>query len=225
MNTIIRINLGGIGNFNCYLIRASNNFILVDTGVSRLRNKLKKELDKYGCSKDNLKLVILTNGTMDAIGNAFYIKKNYGAEIAIHENDKEMLERVVPSEREFYSNMNSIIYKILIRKLSLRMMNAIEHTSADILLKKDIDLSSIGIEGEFIEIPGFTNGSIGILLKNGDFISGNSLINQKKYFPPFVLTSFRKYRESINRLEQYKIKYIYPGMGEPIEYAKLKIKE
>ena len=35
--TIERLSLGGIGNFNCYLLKTDKGFVLVDTGVSRLR--------------------------------------------------------------------------------------------------------------------------------------------------------------------------------------------
>jgi hydroxyacylglutathione hydrolase len=224
-NTITRISLGGIGKFNCYLIKAREKFILVDTGVSRLREKLKFELDRNGCTKENLILVILTNGTMDSIGNAFYIKSIYGAKIAIHEADKGMLESVVYIDRDFDSKINAIIYNLLIKKLSIKMMNEIEHLSADIKINEKFDIESYGIEGSIIEMPGFTKGSIGILFNNGDFISGNSIINQKKSFPPFVLTSFSEYKESIKLLKTKKIKYVYPGMGEPIEFTKLRLIE
>jgi hydroxyacylglutathione hydrolase len=224
-NTIIRISLGGIGNFNCYLIKARDKFILVDTGVSRLQKKLINELDRNGCTKDNLKLVILTNGTMDSIGNAFYIKSTYGAKVAIHEADKEMLERVVFIERKFDRKINANIYNLLIKKLSMKMMNEIEHFSADIRIDEKYDIGSYGIEGSIIEIPGFTKGSIGILFSNGDFISGNSVINQGKSFPPFVFTSYNEYKESIKMLKTKKIKYVYPGMGDPIEISKLRLLE
>lgn len=57
---IIRIDLDGV---NCYLLKQKDNFVLFDTGghmnmdktFDNRRNALISELDKAGCTPDNLK--------------------------------------------------------------------------------------------------------------------------------------------------------------------------
>ena len=39
---------------NCYLIRNSNGFILIDTGTTGKRDMIKKELENAGCQPGNL---------------------------------------------------------------------------------------------------------------------------------------------------------------------------
>ena len=218
---VIRLSLGGIGNFNCYLIKTNNQFILVDTGVKRLREKLQKALDENGCTAMNLKLVILTNGTMDSIGNAFYVQQNYKTKIAIHNDDKEMLEKACFLEREFYNKSNQVFYKLFIEKLSIKMITSIDHFCPDIVINKNFSLKAYNIEGEVIHIPGFTEGSIGVLLRNGEFLSGNTIINMKTSYPPFVFTNYKELKKSINIVNDLNISYVYPGMGDPIKKEEL----
>ena len=53
------LNLGGV---NCYLVKTSAGFLLIDTGFSGKRADLEKELASAGCKPGDLKLVILTHG-------------------------------------------------------------------------------------------------------------------------------------------------------------------
>jgi hydroxyacylglutathione hydrolase len=220
---VIRLSLGGIGNFNCYLIKANNRFILIDTGVKRLREKLQKALDDNGCTNMNLKLVILTNGTMDSIGNAFYVKQKYKAKIAIHKDDKEMLEKPCFLEREFYNKSNHLFYKLFVEKLSIKMIATIDHFCPDIVINNSFALETYDVEGKVIHIPGFTEGSIGVLLRNGELLSGNTIINMKTSYPPFVFTNYKKLKKSTNIINDLNIRYIYPGMGDPIKKEELEL--
>lgn len=78
---IIRIDLGGV---NCYLLKENSKFILFDTGghlfmdktFSNRREELEKELETYGCTQNNLVLIVLTHGDNDHATNAAFLKKN-----------------------------------------------------------------------------------------------------------------------------------------------------
>ena len=77
---------------NCYLIRNSNGFILIDTGTTGKRDMIEKELENAGCQPGNLKLIILTHGDFDHSGNAFYLRNKYKTQITMHKNDAGMVE-------------------------------------------------------------------------------------------------------------------------------------
>ena len=69
---------------NCYLVRTSDGFILIDTGRTNKRGVIEKELEKAGCQPENLALIVLTHGDFDHCGNAAYLRKKFGTQIAMH---------------------------------------------------------------------------------------------------------------------------------------------
>ena len=92
---ITTINAGGLLGYgvNCYLIRTGSGFVLIDTGVAPKRAGLVNQLESAGCQPGNLKLIIITHGHGDHIGNCAYLRRKYGAQVAMHRGDSEM-ERV-----------------------------------------------------------------------------------------------------------------------------------
>ncbi|HVN48678.1 MAG TPA: MBL fold metallo-hydrolase, partial [Bacteroidota bacterium] len=54
---------------NAYLLNVQDGFILIDTGFSMHWPRLEKELLHAGCLPDRLKLVLITHGDVDHIGN------------------------------------------------------------------------------------------------------------------------------------------------------------
>jgi hydroxyacylglutathione hydrolase len=218
---IIRVSLGGIGNFNCYLVKSNGVFTLIDTGVVRLRRKLISELNKNGCNSQNLKLVILTNGTMDATGNSKYIQKNYNAKISIHLRDLDMIEKGIYPKREFESKLPQFLYDHFIKKIGKKMTDALEKYRPDIIIENETDLVKYGFSGRIIHTPGFTPGSICVYLESGVLVSGNTIVNiNNKNIPPFVLTSYNTLNASLRYLSKMDIKNIFPGMGEPFSRTK-----
>ena len=66
-----------MGRVNCYLIRTAAGHVLIDTGGSNARKELHRELESAGCTPGSLKLVILTHGDFDHIGNAAYFARDF----------------------------------------------------------------------------------------------------------------------------------------------------
>jgi len=78
---------------NCYLVRTGDGFILIDTGRTNKRSAIEKELESAGCQPGNLTLIVLTHGDFDHCGNAAYLRKKFGTQIAMHKDDSGMVER------------------------------------------------------------------------------------------------------------------------------------
>ena len=77
---------------NCYLIKNEVGCFLIDTGIKKKRSQLEQELIDAGCSLGDLKLVIITHGHVDHVGNAAYLRDRHGAKIAMHCGDTAMVE-------------------------------------------------------------------------------------------------------------------------------------
>ena len=82
-----------MGMVNCYLIDSGDVFALIDTGPSRARSVLDRELRERGCTPGSLGLIILTHGDFDHIGNAAHVRSAFGARIIMHADDAGMAER------------------------------------------------------------------------------------------------------------------------------------
>ena len=88
-STIKTINAGS----NCFLVQAEGGFVLIDTGVAYKRTAVERELEKAGCRTGDLRLIVLTHGDSDHAGNGAFLRKKYGAPIAMHPNDAGMVGR------------------------------------------------------------------------------------------------------------------------------------
>ena len=77
---------------NCYLVKTGDGYILIDSGLSNRRANLEKALENAGCKPGNLKLIIITHGDVDHIGNCAYLREKYGVKIAVHPGESRAVE-------------------------------------------------------------------------------------------------------------------------------------
>jgi glyoxylase-like metal-dependent hydrolase (beta-lactamase superfamily II) len=203
---------------NAYLVKGRDGFILIDTGLSYQWERLEAELIAAGCLPSGLKLVIITHGDRDHIGNCARLQEKYKAKIAMHEDDVFMAEEGVFLKRKART-LSGKIRMLLARLLASKMV--FKKFKPDILLKDGQDLKEYGLNAKIIHLPGHTKGSIGILTTEGDFFAGDTLVNSKKPDIAIFVDDFQELKNSINRLKNLKIKDIYPGHGKPFPSEKL----
>ena len=207
-----------LGSVNCYLVKNESSHVLIDTGSSNQRGEIEKELDNAKCKLGDLKLIILTHGDFDHIGNAAHLRKKFGCPIAMHPDDLEMAE---------YGNMfaNRKQPNILIRTLisMLSRFDKKDQFKPDVFIEDGYDFSSFGFPAKAITIPGHSMGSIGILTANGDLICGDLFENLKKPSLNGIMDDMVAAKTSIEKLKEYTINTVYPGHGNPFlmeEYIK-----
>jgi hydroxyacylglutathione hydrolase len=201
-----------MGRVNCYLIQTSAGYILIDTGGSKARTQLYKELESASCTPSSLKLIILTHGDFDHIGNAAHLRSAFGARIAMHRDDSGMAEL-----GDMFVNRrkpNVLVRAIISFFMGLR---ASERFKADILLNDGYDLSQYGLEAKVISLPGHSKGSIGILTVNGEFFCGDLFENTKGPALNSLIDDPTAANASIANLAGQRIRMVYPGHGQPFE--------
>ncbi|MFP4533706.1 MAG: MBL fold metallo-hydrolase [Desulfobacterales bacterium] len=209
-----------LGFNNCYIIRGTNpgNAVIVDSGVpNRLRTFL-KGLKRIYIAPGSIKLMVLTHGHWDHTGSAQDIKKATGAKAAIHERDKDLLEKPVKSLPPGVTLWG----RIFIRIMSLFMpFVKIPPASADITLDdNDFSLDQFGVEGKIVSTPGHSPGSVSVLLDSGDaFVGGDLAMNA---FPlrltpglPILAEDMEQVKKSWRLLLERGAKTVYPGHGKP----------
>ena len=205
---------------NAFLIKAKDDFVLIDTGMPYHWKRLEAELIAAGCLPPKLKLVIITHGDRDHIGNCAKLQEKYKAKIAMHEADAFVAEDGVFLKRKIRTLAGRIL--ILLARLR-RQKISLQKFKPDILLKDGQDLEEYGFNAKIIHLPCHTKGSIGILTEEGDLFVGDTLVNSKKPDIAIFVDNFQELKNSIDKLKQFNIKKVYPGHGKIFLFSDLKI--
>ena len=201
-----------MGSVNCNLIKTGNGNILIDTGNSSQQKELERELESAGCKPGNLKLIVLTHGDFDHIGNAAYLRKKLGAKIAMHADDSGMAEK---GDMFWNRKKSKTIVKILAPVLF--KFGKSRRFRPDIHIEDGFDFSEYGFDAFAVHIPGHSRGSIGILTKNGNFICGDLLTNTNKPELNSIMDDSETANLSIEKLRNLEINTVYPGHGNPFQ--------
>jgi glyoxylase-like metal-dependent hydrolase (beta-lactamase superfamily II) len=212
-NEVLQLNLGMV---NSYLIKGSDGFILVDTGISMNRAALDEQLDKSGCTPGKLKLIVLTHGDIDHIGSAAYLGKKFGVKIAMDKNDAPMAiegQTLARKQRTLIGKIRSYIFSAT--GIMKKMAASLEKFTPDIYPEDGYSLMPYGVDAKIVSIPGHTPGSIGVITAGGDFISGDTINNRKKPAIGEMVYSDEVLKKSVEKMKALNIKKIYPGHGTP----------
>jgi glyoxylase-like metal-dependent hydrolase (beta-lactamase superfamily II) len=206
----------GMGTVNTYLIKSAVSYLLIDTGGSSARKELLDSLERSGCSGKDLKLILITHGDFDHIGNAAYLRSAFGSRIAMHRDDSGMAE-----QGDMFVNRKkpNIIIKLLLPLFS--RFGKKERFLPDFHVKDGDSLSEYGFDAKVYSLPGHSKGSIGILTTQGELFCGDLFENTKSPKLNSLMDDPAAARESIEILKRLSIKTIYPGHGQPFSMESL----
>jgi len=208
----IKIQRIALGIVNVHLIQTPAGFFLIDTGYSSNRKALEAALTKLGCLNDQLKLIILTHGDADHIGNAATLRSITNAPIAMGKGDALMARSNDESEsRKSKPDHLSLLFTLVKKTGLMNSSSAFEGFEPDLFLEDGQSLVSFGLDATVLALPGHSKGSIGILTKEGDLFCGDLIYN----LPGFgYIDDAVEHRKSMERVKQLLPKLIYPGHGK-----------
>jgi glyoxylase-like metal-dependent hydrolase (beta-lactamase superfamily II) len=215
-SAIVPIHFGGLLGYgvNCYLIRMETGFVLIDTGISPKRAELVGELDRAGCRPGNLRLIVLTHGHGDHVGNCAFLREQYGAKIAMHRGDSTIVEGGGVE--------TGFIGRMILRLITfIAGIGKTDSFSADIYLEEGQGLSEYGLDAKVLHLPGHSDGSIGILMQSGDFFCGDIFVNKFKPSRHSIVTDAEAFDASVTRLKTLDAGTVYPGHGKPFQASDL----
>jgi glyoxylase-like metal-dependent hydrolase (beta-lactamase superfamily II) len=213
------IKLGGV---NAYLVKVTGTsgssieaFVLIDTGFSRAWPRLRAALQAEGCLAENLRLVILTHGDMDHVGNCAKLRREYGAPSAIQGGDLRAVEMGVPPKRLNRGLLGKAMGLLGSAMSGLQRRPLFETFTPDLILEDGQSLEDYGFAARVIHVPGHTKGSIAILAEDGSLYAGDTLFDMKH--PPLFIENLDEFRSSVAKLRsiQTEVKTVYPGHGKP----------
>lgn len=206
-----------LGGVYCYLVRTTDGFFLIDTGMTNARKRLEDSLVHFCSHPGDLKLILLTHGDFDHTGNARYIRDVYHSRIAMHPDDAPMLE-----DGDMFWKRK--IQNTLLKRLMQFFIRFGEQNQAtpDVLLKDGDSLAEYGLDAQVITTPGHSSGSLCFLTSTGDLFCGD-LLNNSSGKPHLNSMMYDKPAgdASFERLKTLPIKMAYPGHGKPFPWSSL----
>lgn len=205
-----------LGPDRCYVIK-DKGVIMINSGTPNKGKKFIKRIKKVSIRPTDIKLIILTHGHWDHIGSAKDIKEITGAKIAMHQLEKDWLEKSLKPLPPGVTRWGRTFAKIM--AIFMPLIH-IPSTDIDILLgDEEFSLSEFGISGKVVHTPGHSSGSVSVLLETGDVFVGDLAMNG---FPlrlspglPIFAENLQKVKDSWKLLLDMGAKNIYPAHGKP----------
>ncbi len=211
-----QIHLVPMGIDSGYLVRDQGT-VMIDGGQPGKACAFLKAAEKASIKPEEVQLIILTHGHWDHIGSAKEIKELSGAKIAMHQLERDCLEK----SQELIPPGASRWGRILIKFLSLYIHTThIPETEVDIPLgDEEFSLSAYGIPGTIIHTPGHSWGSVSVLLETGDAFVGDLAMNMVplRSSPglPVFAEDLETVKSSWRKLLEKGVKTVYPAHGKP----------
>lgn len=200
------------GNVNCYIVTNKDKAILIDTGRKKYREKI---LEK--CKEYHVRLIVLTHGYMDHCQNAAYLANALRVPIAMSEKDMDM----IPDNRKQPMSAKNFLGKIVL----LVSLSSFEKDSLDVFepmiyLKNGDDLNEYGIDAKVVELPGHTNGSIGLEIEGDKLFVGDVLMNMFYPTVSMLYVDEQEMLSSAQYISELGERTIYFGHGRPKQNRK-----
>ncbi len=203
-----KINMITCGVENCFVIRGEKGDIMIDACTPEYRDEMELWLENY-----NIKLIALTHGHNDHIGNAAYFAKLFNADIAMSRSDVKL-------------SRDNAIHKLYTVGLKGKVMLAAsqkifkEHADkfdVDIFLEDGMDIgSALGADCTAVKLDGHTKGSYGFL-SGGDLYVGDAAMNFLYPDFPSLCESPKAARASLEKIKDMLPDRIFFGHGKHLE--------
>jgi len=204
---------------NAYLIKTDTGFILIDTGMLGNRARLERELRAAGCGPGGLKLIVVTHGDPDHAGSAAYLRKIYGAKIAMHADEAPAVE-----QGDMFASRGQprLGRRLLTPLMSLFRLRRADRFAPDVILKDGDRLDAYGLPARVLHVPGHSVGSIAVLTDDGAFLSGDFLENRTHPSIATLVDDPEALKTAFARVKALDIRTVYPGHGKPFDLSEIR---
>ena len=205
-----------MGFDDCYLIQGEGT-ILIDGGAPNQARGFLEAIERLGVELEEIQLIVITHGHWDHIGSAKEIKEITGAKIAMHQREKEWLEKGLKFMPPGATAWGRIVSGMLAMLMPLVHIPA---TDVDVVLgDEEHSLAPYGIPGRVIYTPGHSRGSVSVLLETGDVFVGDLAMNKfpLRFSPglPIFADDLRQVKQSWELLLSQGAETVHPAHGKP----------
>lgn len=200
------------GNGNCYIVSDGENAILVDTSLTKYKDKI-----LAACKPYKIRLLVLTHGHIDHIQNAAFLAEKLGVPIAMQKADTGLIKDNFSQPMSAESFLGKIVLSVSEKGTFKELVDEFVPT---VFLDEGDRLDDYGISAEIISVPGHTNGSIAVDVGGKYLIVGDALMNM--FYPTVSMLYHDKETmlKSAERISGMEGRTIYFGHGKPVPNRK-----
>jgi glyoxylase-like metal-dependent hydrolase (beta-lactamase superfamily II) len=216
-----QINSIRMGLDNVYVVKETGT-IVVDGGAPGKFAAFVPGLQSLLVSPGDVKLVVLTHGHWDHIGCASAIREVTGAPIAMHQAERERIERPCKSMPPGTTAWGKILGGFC--SLAIVPFQRIPPAHVDIAVSDEgMSLEPFGVGGKILHTPGHSPGSLSVLLDSGDAFVGDLAMNTflVRVGPclPLFAEDLPRLGPSMSKIISHGAKRIHPAHGPsfPVE--------
>lgn len=159
-----------------YLLKGSQGYILLDTGLHMSKQSFEKFFKEFNVSPEEISLIILTHAHPDHYSGIKALKEICQAPLLAHKKAEHTL--LTGEIQNIYPRNDC--GKRFISSIKKESLPPHYPYRPEILIDQDYDLSSFGIEGTLIPTPGHSDCCLSLVLNTGEaFI--NDIITTSPY--------------------------------------------
>ena len=170
----------------------------------------------------DVKLIVVTHGHIDHIGSLNDIKAFTGAQVAVHQNDKQCIEQgewIDTHKPKGVGRWYRIVATVCLPFLRLLYPNAPPVEVDRVISDEGLSLTEYGIAGQIVYTPGHTIGSLSVVLDSGEAFVGDLAMNRlplrRSPGLPTLADDIEIVKTSWRRLINLGVHTVYPGHGKP----------
>ena len=185
-----------------YLLRGGDTSILVDTGTEK-----QGEETLAACHHMGVKLILLTHAHFDHCQNAAYFAEELHCPVAVGRADLPLLtgkKRALKGEGLWGSAFAYVSNRSIQKQTIPRIV-------PQVVLEDGMPLTSYGIDGQVIALPGHTAGSMGVLLDSREILVGDAMFGFLQPGPAWCYEDKTQMEASLQKIKALRPRKIYTG--------------
>ena len=211
---LIPINLNTVRSF--LIVGRGEGLVLVDAGNPGDGEKILREVRQAGYRPADISLVVLTHGHRDHVGGVVELSRDLRAKILIHSKDAHALTRREESPTVPADWKGRALEGVIPSRKAVP-----EKVEPDEFMEERVNLHGFGVDGEIIHTPGHTEGSLSVILDDGNAVVGDLIMGSLLLFGraslPFFAVDLDEIKASIEKVLAAEPSKIWPSHGGPYD--------
>jgi hydroxyacylglutathione hydrolase len=218
MIEVIPLNLGVV---YAYLVKGSGKSILVDAGFPGQERRILNALKRAGIREGDISLIVITHGDIDHYGCAGKLGALLDAPVLVHIADREIIRTGINRKIPGRGITGYLMKSLALLLTAITKRHYLPFEPAITMTEDTFQLEAYGIEGYLLHTPGETEGSISMILPDGQVIAGDLIGGILPHTAIPAYSPFSNNRDEVKRSLKKVLdlnpKVIFTGHSRPID--------